>query len=1094
MPRLAEGETVARYRVAVFIAAGGMGEVYRATDVESGRPVALKLLAGSGDGRLEARFERERAVAVSLDHPRIVPVYDTGVDVSGRAYIAMRLVEGRDLASVLRDGALPLERALAILEDVASALDAAHDRGLVHRDVKPGNVLLEHRDGTEEALLSDFGLVKELVVDDAVTGTGAVLGTADYMPPEVLHDGTPDARSDVYALGCVLFEMLTGEPPFRRDSEVATLWAHVNDDPPSLLDAAPELPTGLDGVIARALAKEPEDRYGSAGELAAAARAAARGAPVEAPRRPSGTVDVCPYKGLASFSEADAAFFFGREELIEQLVPRLQASRFLAVVGASGSGKSSVVRAGLLPALHEPSSVITPGERPFDALASAACGAVLAIDQFEELFTLCPEEAERRAFVSRVLSHTAPVVLVVRADFYDRCLSYPQLASLLERCQATVGPMSDEALRRAITKPAQRLGLHLEHRLLESVVHDVAGQPGALPLLSHALMETWNRRVGRTLTLAGYLDAGGVEGALARTAQALYDEHDAEDRQLLRGMFLRLTALGEGTEDTRRRVAFAELVPSAGAEERVGTLLQRLVAARLVTVDGASVEVAHEALIRHWPALRAWLLEDRDGRRVHRRITESAQEWAALDRDPGALLRGGRLAPAVEWADLHDAELNDQERHFVAASRAAEEQQLADVRRRNRRLRALVVALAVLASAAVLAAVIAVRQTGEAQDQQAAADRQAAAAEQQSRIALSRGLAGQAQALLTRRLDQALLLALDADRIAQTDESRDALVATVQRTSGIEAVLSGDAGSGRRLGISRDGSVTAVLDAAGRVALWDDTGRPNGAVTLPAGAGEALPLLAVRDDGRYIAAVTGSGLVWLTNLSDPANPIGLSSGAFDPDGLSPPRAVAFSNDGERLVGVFEAGVRLSTSDDIAVFTWEVTAQDAPGGHGVARGSGAVIQGAGTEVLALSGDGTLAVVGDGDRLTLASTASGTVLRRLPARLARVDGRALIAVAPDGRRLAFVEPGGRVRIWSASGSPTLQPAPRAPVSSLGFTGDGRELLVGTTAGDVEVFAAGTGGRRAAPRPAMPPASSTWRNPRTTVVWSHSVQTGW
>ena len=311
-------------------------------------------------------------------------------------------------------------------------------------------------------------------------------------------------------------------------------------------------------------------------------------------------------------------------------------------------------------------------------------------------------------------------------------------------------------------------------------------------------------------------------------------------------MFLRLTALGEGTEDTRRRVAFGELVPSAGKRSASAArpAPRRCAAGE---VDGASVEVAHEALIRHWPTLRAWLLEDRDGRRVHRRITESAQEWAALDRDPGALLRGGRLAPAAEWADA--ARRRAQRPGAASSSRpagAAEEQQLADVRRRNRRLRMLVVALAVLLIAAVAAAAIAVRQTGEARDQQAAADRQAAAAQEQSRIALSRGLAGQARALLTQRLDQALLLALEADRVARTDESRDALLAAVQRTSGIETIVSGDQVSARKIAVSANGRTLAVLDSSGRLVIWDEAGRRLAdPIALPQDPRQGEPSLAI---------------------------------------------------------------------------------------------------------------------------------------------------------------------------------------------------------------------------------------------------------
>ena len=1018
---------------------------------ETGRLVALKVLPTSGDVR-SARFARERAIAATLDHPHIVPVYDAGVDAAGRAYIAMRFVRGSDLSGALADGPLATERALAILEQVAQALDAAHDRGLVHRDVKPGNILMERRDGLDAVFLSDFGLVKELVVDDALSTTGAMLGTPDYVPPEIVLSGSADARGDVYALGCVLFEMLTGAPPFRRESDVATLWAHVNDDPPSLLDAAPELPAALDGVIACALAKEPDDRFGSAGDLAAAACAAARGKALE--RAPPSRAETarCPYKGLAVFDQHDADIFFGREGLVARLAARLQESPFLAVVGASGSGKSSLVRAGLLPALAEPAGLMTPGARPLEALASASPATVLVVDQFEELFTLCHDDMERHAFVARLLADARPVVIVLRADFYARCTEIPQLASLLERNQAVVGPMTEAQLRDAIEKPAQRVGLHLERRLLETAIRDVSGQPGALPLLSHALLETWNRRVGRTLTLAGYLEAGGVEGALARTAQATYDGLDAADRELARGTFLRLTALGEGTEDTRRRVAISELARRPDEEAAVAQLLDRLAAARLVSVDLDTAEIAHEALIRHWPTFQAWLNEDRDGRRLHRRITESAQEWAALDRDAGALLRGGRLVPAAEWAGAHDHELNERERDFIAASSAAEEQELAAVRRRNRRLRTLVVALAVLLVVAAVAAVVAVRQTGAAQTQQAAAL-------DQSRIALSRGLAGQSLLLLGRRLDQALLVAVEAVRAAPTDEALDALRAAVQRTSGIDAILSGDVPAASAVALSDGGRMAVVGDADGRIESWDVAlGRRIGEpYELSTGeGGDALSAIAISPDGSKFAALTDDGAVWIASIREPHDARRLSPETFDISyGAYLWSAVAFSGDGLRVVAASGRSAGASPRR-VTVRAWWVT----PGGERIPDVGTTTTGG---RALVLSRDASTVAIAVEQRVVVADAGTGMVLARLDTGSTNGGQPAPLALSSDGHAVATTDGTGAVTVWDVETAVrrfTL-PSHGSVVGQLAFAADDRDLVIANDRGDVEVVDA-AGGR--------------------------------
>ena len=275
MPELAAGTVFAGYQIDGVAGEGGMGRVYRATEIALARPVALKLIADdfAGDRKFRERFQRESMLAASIDHPNVIPIYEAG-EVDGELYIAMRFVDGTDLlAAVVREGPFEPERAVEIITQVASALDAAHRRGLVHRDVKPGNVLLTGED--EHAYLTDFGLVKTLTGEaPGMTTAGHFVGTLDYSSPEAIQGGDADARSDVYSLGCVLFYVLTRVSPFLRDSNVGTMFAHVNEPPPSLLEARPDLPPALGAVIERSLAKDPDERQQTAGEFAREAQEA----------------------------------------------------------------------------------------------------------------------------------------------------------------------------------------------------------------------------------------------------------------------------------------------------------------------------------------------------------------------------------------------------------------------------------------------------------------------------------------------------------------------------------------------------------------------------------------------------------------------------------------------------------------------------------------------------------------------------------------------------------------------------------------------------------------------------------------------------
>jgi serine/threonine protein kinase len=325
------GTELGGYRLEEAIGRGGMGIVYRAEQLELGRTVALKLLAPdqSGNATVRTRFEHESRLAAALDHPNIVPLYEAG-EVDGLLFFSMRYVEGTDLRALLnREGRLDTARALSIAAQIADALDAAHARGLVHRDVKPGNILIAAADaagGAEHCYLTDFGLTKELSSPVALTATGTFVGTIDYVAPEQIDGAAPDGRGDQYALACVLFECFTGHTPFVRDQEIVVMWAHLRDDPPAVTAERPDLPAALDTVIARAMAKAPDERYESCTAMVAAVSAAVALAPEQAPAEPPPvapreTADDSPTRG----AQHPACI---REALEDaQLWPSLRTSR-----------------------------------------------------------------------------------------------------------------------------------------------------------------------------------------------------------------------------------------------------------------------------------------------------------------------------------------------------------------------------------------------------------------------------------------------------------------------------------------------------------------------------------------------------------------------------------------------------------------------------------------------------------------------------------------------------------------------------------------------------------------------------------------------
>ena len=383
-----------------------------------------------------------------------------------------------------------------------------------------------------------------------------------------------------------------------------------------------------------------------------------------------------PFRGLESFRPEDSEFFFGREALTHKLVAQIQAHPFLAVLGASGSGKSSLVMAGVIPALDSDYAIFRPGTHPLGELESARGKSLIVVDQFEELFTLTRDVSTRKDFIARLLdeSSRARIILTLRSDFLGEVGVYRTLSSEIQNHLEIIPPMDLDELRRAMEGQAGMVGLRFEADLSQQILDDVEGEPGAMPLLQHALWELWNRRHGRNLRASEYRAFGGVKHAITSTAEKVYADCSKLEQDQLRDIFLRLTRLDEGDEgrDTRRRVPLGDLIPFGHDAASIILLLDNLANVRLivktVNEDKTEVEVAHEALIRHWERLRLWLNEDRDALRLRESVSEDARRWENTGRDESLLNhRGGRLDDSVSLSENLRYELTAIEHEYIIA-------------------------------------------------------------------------------------------------------------------------------------------------------------------------------------------------------------------------------------------------------------------------------------------------------------------------------------------------------------------------------------------------------------------------------------------
>ncbi len=881
--------------------------------------------------------------------------------------------------------------------------------------------------------------------------------------------------------------------------------------------------------------------------------------------------EVCPYRGLAAFQPEDGSRFFGREGLVAGLINQLDhRDRVLFVVGPSGSGKSSVVRAGLIPAvqggviagsdqwpvaLFSPrsnptaelsyqlrrmadgtaasggvpgpaSSIIGPEEarQLTDSICGVAGGLLMVIDQFEELFTLS-QRREQEAFIEMLAAVVDPAAsrvraaMAMRAEFYGICSTFPWLARRITANQMLVGPMSRADLHKAIAQPAVAAGLRLEDGLADAVLEDAGSEPAALPLVSHAMAETWRRRDGRTLTLSGYREAGGVAGAISQTADALYETvFDDAERLACRRLVLRLVTPGEGSPDTRRRLPIGELSSDHDPEvsRRVAA---EMVDARLLTADRESLEIAHEALLRSWPRLRSWIEEGREDLKTRQRIGFAAADWSMQDRNPDLLYRGTTLQVALEWMAVHGDDLGPVEQDFLAASREAWLQAKArseEAAKRSRRVRRVaVLLLVILLAAAVGASIVAFSALGKA------------------RSRLGQALAFQASGLADSDPRASIALAAEAMARGQTGsvEARSALVDASQALADAKFVPAGPSvsvGDALTVGVAPDGRLVVTGNRDGSISTWGPTGQRL-AVNVR-GHTKAIEEMDFTPDGRWLVTGSDDGTVLVWDLADPTAvpapsmlgdtgqivwsvavaPNGKTVATASEDGtiqlwdlsarrkLGPPLAdldpdaitVAFSPDGKLLLAGTGAGelIGWNTADHrvaIPTFTahksdlWEIefdpsgshfaTASsdksirvwDTATGHLIAKPFGHTAQ----DVRGVMMDGTGDVLaGDQDgRLLVAPIDGSTDPVASAPRGAQVIDAALGADA-----LATLGSDQRMQLWSRGGvrAALVIADQNAGAFGLAASPDGTRIATGDGAGNVRIFSTTTGKRELGP----------------------------
>lgn len=919
--------SVRGYELREVVAEGESTVLYRAYQASVGREVAITVIrpAVANDSAFIRNFEARAQLVAQLEHPHIVTLYDYWREPEG-AYLVMRWLPGGSLARTVEQGPQPVTTTLRSLEQLGQALSYAHRHGVVHGHVSADTVML---DDDDNAYLSGFG------IEPASTGGGAPRSsqgsgnTPTTSPSDQASCSKPlSEATDVHGLAALAYELLTGKRP-KSDGGM--------DE---------RLEPAIRSVLSGALSADAERRPQRVEYfLRALGRAAGIDSLGAADAEPLPFVDVRnPYKGLRAFQRSDTGDFYGREKLVARLVNAFSQRRLVVVVGPSGSGKSSVVRAGLLPRVvdrpgDDPvlATEMVPGGQPFRELATALLRVavdrphgvladltaddrgllrvvkqvlpdphhelVLVIDQFEEIFSLVDSREIRDRFldvlvcaVSDPLSRIR-VVATLRADFFDRPLEHPAFGELLRLGLVAVTTPTREELAQAIAQPAAAVGLDLEPGLTQAIVADVVDQPGGLPLLQYAMTELFRVRQANRLAFEDYRRIGGVVGALGTRAEELYLHLDDMASHVARQVFLRLVYVDDAADDIRRRVRLTDLVSLDLDRASLDLVLDRFGKNRLLSFDrdpltrGPTIEVAHEALLREWQRLRRWIEARRADLIVHRRFAAAVEEWERSGRDDSYLAQGGRLEQFETQRDDGQLALNRPEQQFLEASQEKRTAVGLREQRHNRRLRQVLVAVTVFAIAAVIAGAFARRQ-------------QIRAAE--ARFAAETGrLVADAPVVADTNLQLGLLLAAEAYRREPGPQALGALQRVLARADG----FLGYVGEGRRyvdLAWTADGRVVAAA-TDGLVLIDPADGTVRELVDLA-----AISQLAVSPaEPRAAVLSTGSPTIRLVDLAT-ADVVELAlPSTLISDAASTVAVVAFSPDGTHLAaGTFAGDVVL----------------------------------------------------------------------------------------------------------------------------------------------------------------------------------------
>ncbi len=1089
---LQPGARIKHYEIIRQLGEGGMGAVYLARDTRLGRRVAIKFLHDRSGPALDRFLVEARATAL-CQHENIVVIYDVD-DVRGDPYMVLEFIEGRALRDVLREqfeqDKPSVRWVIETMLQVARALAAAHAMHIVHRDLKPENILLSNN-GLVKVV--DFGIAKQLDTPMTMPDTGQTIervgnvkltqdgvtpGTMMYMAPEQWLADEIDGRTDIWAAGLILFELLTGEHPLAPVTITALTQVVLFHLPmPCAKDKRPDA-GALSDIIDRCLRKPKEERYATANELCSALEGLLTDRAAHAISE-----DQCPFAGLSSFQEADAGKYFGRERDIAAVVGKLRHHEILAIAGPSGAGKSSFVRAGIFPALrraqeHLEIRTVRPGRKPLAALANVVLSftdsaheealdlqtveksileqpgylglrlrdrcrrlgsehkIILFVDQFEELYTLSLEAGVREAFTASLLgvaddaSSPLRVIFAIRADFLDRLTEDRNILSAVTRGLYFLPAMGDQGLRDALEKPLAAAKYQFEgKKLVDEILDGLIGLKSPLPILQFMATKLWENRdeSRRLLTTAAYRALGGVAGALSTHADAMLAAMSPIEQRITRTIFMRLVT----PERTRAIVLFDELCALYADKSVVEHVLQRLSEARLIAIEsshereGKTVELVHESLIERWEKLRHWLDENELDVQFRTELQSAATQWEKNGKANGFLWRSEAAQKAESWlttrAKSGSLEITLKEVDYLNA--------VIGLSRQTRRRWQIAIAAFLTASTAIVVSVSVL--AFEAKHAAKRADTLAARARAEALAARNATRLAAAREMQAEDPTKALILLREIEPGPVPRGWVELVLQT--RYAGVAERVKSHANAVRDTRLSPDGRRMAAAVARNlEIENIDGSGEPM----VFRGHEHSIDTIAWSHDGRRIASGARDNTVRVWNADGSGIPVVLTG----------PKKRVFSVDWSP-----DDQYIIAASSDGSVRIWKSDGSNEP-----------VVVGPGTEMKA----NFVAWSPDGQRIAIGSSLGTLSLWDATGKTQQIVLQGLgagiywLAWSPDGNRIATGSVDNTARIWNASGigEPLVLQGHQASVMCVKWSPDGQYLATGSSDKTIRLWKVG------------------------------------